>query len=307
MAHKSVRTLVTIVLTILVFSVSLMGLNFVVDVVNSGNPLFSVQQSSLEMRVTDYTVYALPDVNFRFVLVDVVFEDDQEQGIEVDLKNFRTVDGVRLSETQAWIDQLAAKGYDFQAFKQESILRTSDERLETQLFVPLNRLADKAASISVEYPLINNINLRIADEVTEYDKSDNLVIDDKQMSLGNFYANVRRTGDAIYRVQRADREKLEQRDANGNWHKVSLEPHQRVVVMGLKAVEGTSISFSNATLVLTFLEEELFPALNGSYRLTNAQNIFDPQGPKDQGFMIFLLPYENAYERVTQGYGVRFE
>ena len=56
MAHKSVRTLVTIVLTILVFSVSLMGLNFVVDVVNSGNPLFSVQQSSLEMRVTDYTV-----------------------------------------------------------------------------------------------------------------------------------------------------------------------------------------------------------------------------------------------------------
>ncbi len=304
MLQKTIRSLVTIGLTILIFIGLLTGLNFVVEKVNSTDALSMAQRSTLSMKVNQYKVYNLEDLEFRYVLADVTFSDDDP--VNVKLENFYTEDGVVLSEISPWLDIMISKGYDFTRFKDRVELTSKEKKLNTELLIPINRLHDSDILLASEYPLINNIKFNLANEETELVKTIDHDQHYQQMSLGYVF---KRTSakEVIYRVQRADKAGLQRRNQEGQWSPIKLQPNERVVVLGIKAPEGKLINYKKATLKLKLFEEESYVALDGSYRLINAQNIFSPDSEKKEGFMIFVIPFENAYERVNQGYQVIFE
>ena len=233
--------------------------------------------SNVTVMLSDYLVFDMDDLDFRFIIARLHVRADGPTNIP--LSHFRTSEGISLDETQDYIRRLEEKQYYAGRQNVWFSLISSESEYEANVFIPVE---GSGATLGVQCDFGNNGDLRFSllpangrREMLQY-KPEDVITDGKtfQMTVSKAYDI---TGLPLY--QKTGTEEIE--------YLLPSTTHVYAFEVNAVSLYGDSIILRDAVYVPSN-SSETFQALDSSIRSMKYDNMLD-QEVKEQttGYLLF--------------------
>lgn len=188
------RIVLCILVSILLIGIIVMGVRYILkdDTKNDADPLPKViNNADTKIEVSDYTVYEDKnnDLGFNFVVATLKFSNDN--GINYDLSNLKTNEGLVLSNILDYSKQLTMALYDFNSLATTTTIQSSDKEYSAKVFIPYKETTNSiivtdSVSNSSLYIDITSHKADI-DTLKKEDNSKDIISNDYNISVSNSY------------------------------------------------------------------------------------------------------------------------
>lgn len=189
------RLLLLVLIAIALIAVIVLGIRYILkddtgD--NDADPLPSViTNADTKIEVSDYAVYEDKnnDLGFNFVVATLKFTNDN--GINYDLSNLKTNEGIELSNILEYSKQLTMASYDFNSLDTTTTIESSNKEYSAKVFIPYKETTNSIIvtdSISNSSLYIDVTSHKVdIDTLKKEDNSTEIVSNDYNISVASNY------------------------------------------------------------------------------------------------------------------------
>lgn len=280
------RLLLLVLIAIALIAIIVLGIRYILkddtgD--NDADPLPSViTNADTKIEVSDYSVYEdkNSDLGFNFVVATLKFTNDN--GINYDLSNLKTNEGIELDNVLDYTKALSYKNYNLSSFNIADSIVSSENEISAVVFIPYKEISNSI----ILTDSISNSSLYIditshkgdIDEIKRVDQSANIVTNDYNISVANNYI----ASNMYHNGERFDASML----------------NTYVFEMTINSI-GDGIKITGATFTQSSTGE-VYDALDSSYYTSksgkNIENILDADLNVGSTYALMFMVYGYEYD-----------